>query len=208
MHHYIMLGAPGSGKGTQAALIAKRLKIIHVSSGDLLRKNPPPEIAKKMAAGLMLEDQDVLGLIKDRLSKEDASHGWILDGFPRTISQANKLDTLFPNADIQAIYLNISDETIKHRLTARRTCAGCGQIYNLINQQPEKEGICDVCGDLLKLRDDDTEEVITKRLSVYHEVTAPLITFYKQKGRLITIDCYEGQSPHVVDSLIANQIDS
>ncbi len=199
-----MLGAPGSGKGTQAARLAEKYEIPHISTGDLLRKNShlPDYIIKKMATGAMLEDSDVIGLVKERLERDDAKKGWVLDGFPRTISQAKLLETLIHGIKIAIVYLEIPDQKIMERLVNRRTCKECGHIYNLINQPPQKHRICDICGGELILRSDDTEEVVSNRLKVYHEMTAPLIDHYKSQGSLITIDCTKGQGPDAVEQLI------
>ena len=200
----ILLGAPGSGKGTQADIIAKRVGIPHISSGSLLRGNKklPANIKKKMDAGLMLKDEDVLGLVKDRLSLDDAQKGWILDGFPRTQSQAELLDDMYPDNRIRVLHLVISNDVILDRLTNRRTCSGCSRIYNLVNNKPEVEGKCDSCGNDLIQRDDDKEEVITKRLQVYDKMTAPLVKHYKDLGQLYPIDCLKGRSPEAIDRMI------
>ncbi len=208
MHCIILLGPPGSGKGTQADLLSKRHGIPHISSGDLLRKNPflPAEIAQKMAAGQILNDQDVFGLVKERLQRDDAKQGWILDGFPRTLSQIKLLDGLFPERKIDVIYLKISDGKIKERLTNRRSCSQCGQIYHLTHRPPKEPGICDVCQSKLIQRDDDKEEVISKRLEAYHQITAPLIEYYKNQGELITIDCEENETPDRIHRLIETRL--
>ncbi len=208
--YIIFLGPPGSGKGTQAQLLAKSLKHPHISSGDLLRKNKnlPAAIAAQIAAGAMLSDKDVLDLVKDRLNQDDAKMGWILDGFPRTKSQAQHLSNMFPNLEIITISLLIPDEKIKERLANRRTCQDCGKIFHLINNKPKHEGICDACNGVLITRPDDTPEVITKRLEVYREKTAPLIDYYQGASKYIEIDCSQGQSPEVVDQMIKQQLNS
>lgn len=202
--YIIMLGPPGSGKGTQADLLAETLNCPHISSGDLLRANDdlPDEIKAQIAAGAMLKDEDVLDLVKNRLQKDDAKLSWILDGFPRTLSQAEHLHKMLPDLEVIAIYLVIPDEKIKERLTSRRTCKKCRAIYNLINNKPKVENICDACGGELFMRDDDQPEVIENRLKVYRDMTAPLIDFYKKISRFIEIDCSEGQGPEEVDEMI------
>ena len=205
-----MLGPPGSGKGTQANLLAERQKVPHISSGDLLRKNEdlPEEIKAQIAAGKMLKDEDVLDLVKNRLLKDDARRGWILDGFPRTESQAEALHKMLPDLEVTAILLLVSDEKIKERLVNRRTCEDCGAIYHLINNKPKVDGICDICGGNLITRPDDNPEVIANRLKVYRDMTAPIIEYYKKISRFIEIDCEEGQGPQEVDQMIKEKIEN
>lgn len=203
-----MLGAPGSGKGTQSKLLAEKLNCPHISSGDLLRNNPhlPQKIADQIARGEMLADEDVLSLVKARLLEDDAKLSWVLDGFPRTLSQAEQLHKMLPDLEVTAISLQIPDEKIKERLANRRTCEDCGAIYHLINNKPQKEGVCDKCGGKLVTRSDDTPQVIDNRLKVYRELTEPLIDFYKKISRFVEIDCSEGQSPQEVDCLIHREL--
>ena len=206
--YVIILGPPGSGKGTQSKLLAQKLGCPHISSGDLLRNNPhlPKELAEQIARGEMLKDEDVLSLVKNRLLEDDAKLSWVLDGFPRTLSQAEHLHRLLPDLEVTAIHLQISDEKIKERLAKRRTCEDCGAIYHIINNRPKQEGVCDICKGRLITRADDTPQVIENRLKVYRELTEPLIGFYKKISRFVEIDCSKGQSPQEVDCLIHNEL--
>lgn len=183
-----LLGAPGSGKGTQAELLSKSLKFAHISTGAILRNNPKldPKFKKLMNEGKLLTDEMMLSIVKDRLSEKDCQKGCILDGYPRTTAQAKDLETILKTPP-KVFLLVIRDEDIKDRLINRRTCENCGAIYNLINTPPEEEGVCDQCGGSLYQREDDRREVIENRLKTYHEKTAPLIDFYKNQGNLIEI---------------------
>ena len=193
----IMLGAPGAGKGTQAKKIAAKYNIPHISTGDIFRANIKngTELGKKaktfMDQGLLVPDELVVDLVVDRVNQEDCSNGYVLDGFPRTIPQAEALENALKaqgqNVDF-AIDVDVPDENIVKRMGGRRACVGCGATYHLVYAPTKKEGICDVCGAELILRDDDKPETVTKRLGVYHEQTQPLIDFYKKAGILKTVD--------------------
>lgn len=193
----IMLGAPGAGKGTQAKKIADVCKIPHISTGDIFRANIKngTELGKKakeyMDKGLLVPDELVCNLVVDRIQQDDCKNGFILDGFPRTIPQAealtNALDAIGQNMDF-AIDVNVPDENIINRMSGRRACVGCGATYHLVFNPTKVEGICDVCGEKLILREDDKPETVKNRLSVYHEQTQPLIDYYKEKGILVTVD--------------------
>ena len=189
----IMLGAPGAGKGTQAKMLAKKYEIPHISTGDIFRANikEGTELGKKakeyMDQGLLVPDELTVDLVADRLQKEDCANGFILDGFPRTISQAEALKNANQAIDF-AIDVNVPDENIIDRMAGRRACVGCGATYHIKYNAPKTEGICDVCGKDLILRDDDKAETVKKRLSVYHEQTQPLIDYYKEAGNLRTVD--------------------
>lgn len=189
----IMLGAPGAGKGTQAKMIAKKYEIPHISTGDIFRANikEGTELGKKakeyMDQGLLVPDELTVDLVVDRLQKEDCANGFILDGFPRTISQAEALKNANQAIDF-AIDVNVPDECIIDRMAGRRACVGCGATYHIKYNAPKTEGICDVCGKDLILRDDDKPETVQKRLSVYHDQTQPLIDYYKEAGNLRTVD--------------------
>lgn len=193
----IMLGAPGAGKGTQAKKIAEKYEIPHISTGDIFRLNIKngTELGKKakeyMDQGLLVPDELVVDLVVDRLGKEDCRKGYVLDGFPRTIPQAEALDQALKAAGEKmeyAIDIEVPDENIVTRMSGRRACVGCGATYHLVYAPTKTEGICDDCGAELILRDDDQPETVRKRLNVYHEQTQPLITYYRNSGILKSID--------------------
>ncbi len=193
----IMLGAPGAGKGTQAHMIAEKYNLPHVSTGDIFRANIKngTELGKEakgyMDRGELVPDELTVRILLDRVAQEDCKNGYILDGFPRNIPQAEvlekELEKLGEKIDA-AIDMEVPDESIIRRMSGRRACSSCGATYHIVNVPPKKEGICDVCGEALILRDDDKEETVQKRLDVYHEQTQPLIEFYTKKGILKTVD--------------------
>ena len=193
----IMLGAPGAGKGTQAKKIAEKYGIPHISTGDIFRANIKngTELGKKaktyMDQGLLVPDELVCDLVVDRVKQEDCKNGYILDGFPRTIPQAESLDEALGQMGESldyAINVDVPDEHIVNRMSGRRACVGCGATYHMVYAPTKKEGVCDVCGAELILRDDDKPETVQKRLSVYHEQTQPLIDYYKKAGILRDVD--------------------
>lgn len=193
----IMLGAPGAGKGTQAKKIAEKYDIPHISTGDIFRANikEGTELGRKaktyMDQGLLVPDELVVDLVVDRVSKDDASRGYVLDGFPRTIPQAEALDKALEAIGEKmdyAINVEVPDENIIKRMSGRRACVSCGATYHLEHIPPKKEGFCDTCGAELILRDDDKPETVKKRLDVYHEQTKPLIEYYTKKDILIEVD--------------------
>ena len=193
----IMLGAPGAGKGTQAKKIAEKYQIPHISTGDIFRANIKngTELGKKaktyMDQGLLVPDELVCDLVVDRVKQEDCKNGYILDGFPRTIPQAESLDEALGQMGESldyAINVDVPDEHIVNRMSGRRACVGCGATYHIVYAPTKKEGVCDVCGAELILMDDDKPETVQKRLSVYHEQTQPLIDYYKGKGILKDVD--------------------
>lgn len=193
----IMLGAPGAGKGTQAKKIAAKYSIPHISTGDIFRANIKngTELGKKaktyMDQGLLVPDELVVDLVVDRVNQEDCKDGYVLDGFPRTIPQAEALDKALAELGQKvdyAIDVDVPDENIVNRMAGRRACVTCGATYHLEYAPTKKEGICDVCGGELILRDDDKPETVKKRLGVYHEQTQPLIDYYKNAGILRTVD--------------------
>ena len=193
----IMLGAPGAGKGTQAKKIAAKYGIPHISTGDIFRANIKngTELGKKaktyMDQGLLVPDELVCDLVVDRVQQDDCKKGYILDGFPRTIPQAESLDKALQAIGEKmdyAIDVEVPDENIVKRMGGRRACVGCGATYHLVYAPTKKEGICDVCGGELILRDDDKPETVQKRLGVYHEQTQPLIDYYKNQGILREVD--------------------
>ena len=193
----IMLGAPGAGKGTQAKQIAAKYQIPHISTGDIFRANIKngTELGKKaktyMDQGLLVPDELTCDLVVDRIQQDDAKNGYVLDGFPRTIPQAecltDALSKLGSKIDY-AIDVDVPDENIVNRMGGRRACVGCGATYHLVYAAPKKDGICDVCGGELILRDDDKPETVEKRLHVYHDQTQPLIDYYKNEGILAEVD--------------------
>ena len=193
----IMLGAPGAGKGTQAVRLAAKYNVPHISTGDIFRTNMKNEtelgkIAKRyIDQGLLVPDELVCDLVIDCISQSNCKDGYILDGFPRTIPQAHQLDKALMksgnNLDY-AIDIEVPDERIVTRMGGRRACTSCGKTYHLQHMPPLKEGICDTCGAELKLRDDDREETVLKRLSVYHQQTQPLIDYYEKVAILKIID--------------------
>ena len=193
----IMLGAPGAGKGTQAKKIAAKYDIPHISTGDIFRANIKngTELGNKaktyMDQGLLVPDELVVDLVVDRVQQDDCKNGYVLDGFPRTIPQAEALDKAlaeFGDKIDYAIDVNVPDENIVKRMGGRRACVGCGATYHLVYAPTKTEGICDVCGKELILRDDDKPETVQKRLNVYHEQTQPLIVYYTKAGILKTVD--------------------
>ena len=193
----IMLGAPGAGKGTQAKKIAEKYSIPHISTGDIFRANIKnnTELGKKaktyMDKGELVPDELVVDLIMDRFKDADCANGYVLDGFPRTIPQAEALDkALAANNEAVdfAINVEVPDENIINRMSGRRACVGCGATYHIQFNAPKVEGVCDTCGEKLILRDDDKPETVKNRLSVYHEQTQPLIDYYTRQGVLKTVD--------------------
>ncbi|MDD6212695.1 MAG: adenylate kinase [Clostridiales bacterium] len=192
----IMLGAPGAGKGTQAKLLSDKYSIPHISTGDIFRANikEGTELGKKakeyMDAGALVPDELTVDLVIDRIGREDCAKGYILDGFPRTINQAQKLtEALAETGDIDfAVNVDVPDEAIIDRMSGRRVCPACGASYHVVNIPTKVEGICDRCGAAVIQRDDDKAETVKKRLDVYHEQTQPLIDYYREKGKEVEID--------------------
>ena len=192
----VLLGPPGAGKGTQAEVLTKKLLVPHISTGDMFRaaiKNGTAmgiEAKGYMDRGQLVPDEVTVGIIKDRIAQSDCSGGFLLDGFPRTIAQAEALDKLLEDKGGLDTVLNISVplEKLVERLTGRRMCRKCGAIYHMLYNAPAKEGVCDACGGELYQRDDDKLETVTNRLDVYEAQTAPLIGFYEQQGKLFTVN--------------------
>ena len=193
----IMLGAPGAGKGTQAKQIAAKYSIPHISTGDIFRANIKngTELGKKakeyMDQGLLVPDELTCDLVMDRIAQDDAKNGFVLDGFPRTIPQAEALDaalTKIGQSMDYAIDVDVPDENIINRMSGRRACLNCGATYHIVSIPPKKEGVCDTCGNELVLREDDKPETVKKRLDVYHDQTQPLIDYYSGKGILKSVD--------------------
>lgn len=193
----IMLGAPGAGKGTQAKMIADKYQIPHISTGDIFRANIKngTELGMKaksfMDKGELVPDELTVSMLLDRVGQPDCKDGYVLDGFPRTIPQAEELDRALSGRNEKidfAIDVDVPDENIVKRMSGRRACLKCGATYHMEHIPPKKEGICDSCGSELVLRDDDKAETVLKRLQVYHDQTQPLIDFYTRKGILKTVD--------------------
>ena len=193
----IMLGAPGAGKGTQAKMIADKYGVPHISTGDIFRANIKNgsqlgiEAKKYMDQGMLVPDELTVKILLDRVSKDDCSKGYVLDGFPRTIPQAEVLENALNKIHDQidyAIDVDVPDENIINRMSGRRACLSCGATYHVVHVPPKAEGICDRCGNELILRDDDKAETVKKRLVVYHEQTQPLIDFYTKREILRTVN--------------------
>ena len=205
----ILLGAPGAGKGTQAEVICDNLKIPAISTGNMLReavKNGTKcglEAKSYMDSGALVPDEVVIGILKDRISEEDCKDGYILDGFPRTVPQAEALDSMGVKID-KVLEIAVADETITQRLSGRRVCEDCGNSYHIDFKPTKVEGVCDKCGGKAVQRKDDAPETVLSRLKTYHELTAPLKDFYAAKGILVTVegqDTVEDTSKLVLEAL-------
>ena len=193
----LIMGAPGTGKGTMSALIKDSYDVVHVSTGDMLRQ----AVAEKTAVGLkaqeymnkgaLVPDEIIHDIILERLAKDDIRKGFLFDGYPRTLEQAVDLDKILDTLDMKidrVINLEVDDEILKDRITGRRTCKDCKEIYHIRNKAPKVEGICDVCGGELVQRKDDTLEALSTRLEAYYASTRPVIEYYERKGLVSTID--------------------
>ena len=193
----IFLGAPGAGKGTQAEIIAGKLNIPTISTGNIIREALAngTEMGLKaksfIEAGKLVPDDVVIGIIKERLADEDCNNGFILDGFPRTIPQAEALDKMGVIID-KVVDIDVPDENIVNRMSGRRVCKACGSSYHIENKKPKVEGVCDACGGELQIRKDDAPETVLDRLNVYHEQTEPLKDYYAKCGKLRSV---EGTAP-------------
>ena len=205
----ILLGAPGAGKGTQAEVISARLGIPTISTGNMLRAavKEGTEYGLKakaaMDSGALVSDDIVIGILKDRIAQDDCKKGFILDGFPRTVPQAEALDAMGVKID-KVIELAVDEELIKKRLTGRRVCLKCGATYHVTNKAPKVEGVCDVCGEQLAIRKDDEPATVIDRLKTYHEKTAPLKDYYEAQGKLATVEGtndIEGTADMMIKSL-------
>lgn len=192
----ILLGAPGAGKGTQAEVICKALNIPTISTGNMLReavKNGTKsglEAKGYMDSGKLVPDEVVIGILKDRIAKDDCKNGFILDGFPRTVPQAKALDNMGVAID-KVVEIYVPDEKIKQRLSGRRVCERCGNSYHIDFKPTKVEGVCDACGGKTVIRKDDEPETVNNRLAVYHEQTAPLKGYYEKQGKLVTVEGQE-----------------
>ena len=193
----VMLGAPGAGKGTQAKMIAEKYSIPHISTGDIFRANIKEgtplglEAKSYMDQGKLVPDELTVKILLDRVAKDDCKNGYVLDGFPRTIPQANVLKEALAKQNDKidfAINVDVPDENIVRRMSGRRACVTCGATYHIEHVPPKKEGICDKCGSALILRDDDKPDTVLNRLKVYHDQTQPLIDFYNNEGILKEVD--------------------
>ena len=193
----ILLGAPGAGKGTVAKMLAKADGSVQISTGDILRGAVAAgtELGKQakaaMDAGDLVSDDLIMGIMEERLKEDDCKNGYLLDGFPRTIPQAEALKSLLEKMGEEldfTVEIDVPRDVILDRLTTRRTCTDCGEIYNVTSNPPKVEGVCDKCGGSVTQRDDETEEAISNRLDVYNEKTAPLVGFYKEEGILLSVN--------------------
>ena len=188
----VLLGAPGAGKGTQAEILSRKLGIPTISTGNILRaamKNGTPVGLKAKSfveAGQLVPDDVVIGIVEERLAESDCAGGYILDGMPRTIPQAEALEKAGIDIDC-ALSIEIADETIIERMGGRRTCANCGATYHVVSAPPKTEGVCDSCGGELSVRKDDAPETVKARLEVYHRETEPLKAFYAERGKLKSV---------------------
>lgn len=189
----IMLGAPGAGKGTQAAVLCEKLNIPTISTGNIIREalKNGTEMGMKaksfMDAGQLVPDEVVIGIVKDRLQEDDCKNGYILDGFPRTIPQAEALDAM--GADINCVIdIEVQDEVIVNRLSGRRVCENCGRPYHVVSLKPKVDGVCDDCNGALVQRKDDQIETIKNRLDIYHKETEPLVKYYEAQGKLKVVE--------------------
>ncbi len=197
MKRVVLLGPPGAGKGTQATGIAEKYSIPHISTGDIFRANvkegtPLGKKAKEyMDAGALVPDELVCDLVEDRIMKDDCSNGFLLDGFPRTIFQAEHFDRFLKEHDMEldkVIDIEVAEEILLPRMLGRRVCRNCGRSYHVVNMPPKVEGVCDVCGGEVYQRADDSEETVLNRFKVYNEQTSPLIEYYTNTGKLAPID--------------------
>ena len=197
----VIFGPPGAGKGTQAKMLSEKLGVPHIATGDIFREAVKAgtelgRLAKQyMDRGELVPDEVVIGIVEERLRRPDCSKGFILDGFPRTIKQAEVLDEMLQKMGVKldaVVNLEVSEDEVVKRISLRRTCRNCGAIYHLITNPPKKEGVCDKCGGELYQRDDDREETVRSRLRVYRQQTEPLLKFYEQRGLLKNVD---GEKP-------------
>lgn len=189
----VLIGSPGAGKGTQAKVLSKHFDIAHISTGDLLRDeiNLKTELGLKiidiMNAGELVSDEIVAQLLSNRIKKDDCKNGFILDGYPRNVIQAEGLPSIVGDID-KVVLITVDDKLIIERMVGRRSCEKCGQMYHIKYNPPKKDGVCDICGGNLSQRKDDNEETVKNRLLVYHNSTSPIIDYYKNKGLLLEID--------------------
>lgn len=206
----ILLGAPGAGKGTVAKLLTKMDGSVQISTGDILRAAVAAgtELGKQaqaaMKAGDLVSDDLIMGIMGERLKEDDCKAGYLLDGFPRTIPQAEALKVLLADMGEEldmVVDIQVAKDVILDRLTTRRTCEGCGEIYNVKSNPPKEEGKCDKCGGAVTQREDETEEAISNRLDVYNEMTAPLASYYEKEGNLVSVNATSSDA--VLDAIKA-----
>lgn len=197
MRKYVIMGVQGSGKGTQAGMLAADLDLVHIAVGDIFRWNVQhhtklgAQVRRTMAAGLLVGDDLVEGVVRDRLAQHDWNYGFIIDGFPRNERQA---EFFIESYDIDGvIHLDLPDSEVRRRVLARRLCSGCGMDYNLIASSPHVPGQCDACGAALVTREDDTEEALAVRLREYHEKTNPVLDIFRRKEYVVTVDAGPGR---------------
>ena len=189
----ILLGAPGAGKGTQAEILSRELGIPTISTGNILRAAIREGTAVGLKAkalieaGKLVDDETIMGIVSERLAKPDCAKGYILDGVPRTIPQAEAMETMGIEIDA-ALSIEIADETIVERMSGRRTCKNCSQTFHVVYNPPKKDGVCDFCGGELTIRKDDAPETVKARLETFHRETEPLLAFYEQRGKLVRVD--------------------
>ena len=197
MKCYLIMGAPGAGKGTQASLIENHFNVAHISTGDMFReaianKTPVGLLAKQyIDKGHLVPDDVTVNLVRERIEQDDCKKGFILDGFPRTLAQAEALDDMLSEEGIElvgVINIETNDEILISRIVGRRSCPVCGEAYHLVTNKPKVDGICNKCGSTLVHRADDNEEVVKSRLDVYHNETAPLLDYYAKRDQVIHID--------------------
>ena len=207
----ILLGAPGAGKGTQAEIISKKLNIPTISTGNILRaavKNGTPvglKAKEYMDAGKLVPDEVIIGVITERLQEPDCKDGYILDGVPRTIAQAEAIETMGIRID-KVLELSVADDVIVNRMGGRRVCEKCGASYHILNKKSKVEGVCDLCGGKTVIRKDDQPATVLDRLKAYHEQTEPLVDFYRQRGKLAVIpfnDSIEATTAEIMKALEA-----
>jgi len=193
---FVLVGPPGAGKGTQAQFLAAHFNIPHISTGDIFRSNLKGgtalglEAKKYMDKGELVPDSVTNDMVRDRLTQNDAANGFLLDGYPRNVAQAEVLRTALSNLNLKldaALELNVDNDEVITRLSGRRTCSNCGKVWHIVYEKPAREGVCDACHGELIQREDDKAEVISRRLEVYEEQTAPIISFYRNEGLLITV---------------------
>lgn len=209
----VLVGPPGAGKGVQADFLTKKFNIPHISTGDMLRAEvkKQSELGKMaqtyMDAGKLVPDDVIISMVEKRLEEPDAKSGFLFDGFPRTVVQAEKLKEMFAGHAVQlnaVVNMTISDEMVIRRLCSRRVCPKCNSIFNVISMKPKKEGVCDGCGSALIQRDDDREEVIKQRLSVFREQTKPLLEFYEKTGLLFSVNSGRDDAKETFAEILQN----
>ena len=208
---FVLVGPPGAGKGTQAQFLAAHFNVPHISTGDIFRSNLKGgtalglEAKKYMDKGELVPDSVTNDMVRDRLTQNDAANGFLLDGYPRNVAQAEVLRAALSNLNLKidaALELNVDNDEIITRLSGRRTCSNCGKVWHIVYEKPAREGVCDSCNGELIQREDDKAEVISRRLEVYKEQTAPIISFYRNEGLLITVAAV-GSVQEITDRCIA-----